>query len=236
MSTTAATTDSTCLDATPGTLDRMEAALLIRGVPLVLVPVEPKGLVKEQLAAVDGLVLIGGSDYDPCLWDEELHPATNLISETRQKYDIALAKAADRMKLPVLGICGGHQLINIIRGGAVAQDVYTGGLYPDPKCHSSTRARHRIDVEPDSRLAKMLGRTRLTTNSTHHQSVSRPGRNIRIVARCPDGVCEGIEDARPDRFVVGVQWHPERVYGRSEANLRLFQALVRAARGSRPHR
>ncbi len=217
-------------------LDYTRAIAMAGGVPLALLPVEGPGLVKEQLSAVDGVVLIGGPDYDPCLWDEELHPATNLISDTRQKYDIALARAADRMKLPMLGVCGGHQLINIIRGGAVAQDVYTGGLYPEPKCHSAVRARHRVDIEPGSLLARITGRTRLTTNSTHHQAISRAGRHLAINARCTDGVCEGIEDARPERFVVGVQWHPERLAPKSEPQLRIFQALVKAARKSRPHR
>jgi putative glutamine amidotransferase len=201
------------------------------GVPVVLPPVDSGALAAAQLGLVRGLVIIGGPDYDPAHWGEKPGPATELIHPDRERHDLALFAAADRRGLPVLGICGGHQLINIARGGSLIQDVATSGLFPKLLCHGARRARHEVAVEPGSLLAEILGVTRIVTNSTHHQAVSRPGRNMRIVARSADGVAEAIEDVRTGRFVLGVQWHPERLAEKERVHARIFEALVRAARG-----
>jgi len=214
-----------------------EAVAAAGGVPLALPPVGSKAQIRGQLDTVDGLLLVGSPDYHPKLWGEKLDPATNLINPRRMAYDLELARQADRRRIPVLGICGGHQLISITRGGSIIQDLGTSHLYPKLICHSGARVRHRVDVEAGTLCAKALGRTRLRTNSFHHQAVRSPGRNLRIVAHCCDGVVEAIEDPRPGRFVMGVQWHPERMFSRDRVQLGPFRALVKAAgarrRGSR---
>ena len=208
----------------------VEAAVEAGAVPVALPPVEKKSLIPAQLAAVDGLILIGGPDYSPSLWNQKLDPATILVNPKRQEFDLALARRADRMRLPMLGICGGHQLIAVARGGSVIQDLRTSRTFPRLTCHSGARVRHRVDVAEGSALASVLGRVRLKTNSYHHQAVEKAGRNLVTVARAFDGVCEAIEDPRPRRFVIGVQWHPERMFAKDEVQLRLFRALARAAR------
>ena len=214
-------------------VEYVDAVAAAGGVPVVLPPVDSARLVAEQLLAVHGIVLIGGPDYGPKAYGEKLDPATNLIDRRRERYDFALVRAADRLAVPMLGICGGHQLIAIARGGSIIQDLGTSGLYPKLMCHASKRVRHKVRVESGSLAAKVLGCKELKVNSFHHQAVMKPGRNMRVTSRCVDGVCEAVEDARAGRegrFVLGLQWHPERMFTRSARQLKPFQALVAAAR------
>ena len=199
------------------------------GLPIILPPLADDAVVEELLGAADGLLLTGGRDLDPALWGEKPHPKTVVMDARRQKADMRLIAEADARGLPVLGICLGIQEMAVARGGRLIQHL------PDEKPvtidHGTTgrpRATHIITVTPDSRLAKIVGAEPLTANSTHHQAVSEPGRNLRIVARASDGIIEGIEDPTPGRFFLGVQWHPEDLI-KQPRHLALFEALCKAA-------
>ena len=206
----------------------VEAVAAAGGTPIVLPPAD--GVPPEDLlAAADGLLLIGGDDLDPGLWAEPPHARTQVIDPRRQRSDLALAAAADAGGLPVLGICLGIQEMAVHRGGRLIQHVpdepsaaldHGGGGRP--------RAMHRVAIEADSLLARILGTDSIAVNSTHHQAVREPGRGMRVVARSPDGIIEGIEDPAPGRFFLGVQWHPEDLIDRPP-HLALFEALCRAA-------
>lgn len=209
--------------------DYTDAVERAGGVPVLLPVVRGRRIINAQLDRVDGLVLVGGSDYDPATYRAEQHPATKLIHPDRDVYDRTLARSALRRSLPVLGICGGHQLVNIARGGDLIQDVASligrrvihraKGEYP----------RHPVTIEPDTQLGKIIGARRLTVNSSHHQAVGRIGKELRVSARSADGVVEAIEST-DDSFVVCVQWHPERLASRSARHLALFKALIQATR------
>jgi putative glutamine amidotransferase len=207
-------------------VDAVEAA---GGAPLVLPPTADDALAEELLAATDGLITIGGDDLDPSLWGEPLHPKTSPMDPRRQRADLRLISVADSRGLPVLGICLGCQEMAVARGGRLIQHVPDeSGVTIDHGGGGTGRARHPVTVEPDSLLSRIVGAGPLEVNSTHHQAVREPGRGMRVVARSPDGIIEGIEDPAPGRFFLAVQWHPEDLTDEAR-HLALFEALCRAA-------
>ncbi len=187
------------------------------GRPLIVPPAADA--VDETLNALDGIVFTGGADLDPSLYGDERHPETAAIRPDRDASEAALMKAALDRDMPVLAICRGMQLLNVVRGGNLVQHLpETTG----EKTHLKGKgafARHDIDIDPVSRLGSILGE-RAMVASHHHQAPDRPGRGLRVVARSSDKVAEAIED--PDaRMVVGVLWHPEENEDRA-----LFEELV----------
>ncbi len=204
------------------------------GLPLLLVPVE-ESCIGSLLDGLDGLVLTGGRDYDPAAYGEPRHPATQLLDPRRTAFDLALARAALVRRLPILGICGGAQLLNIALGGTLVQHVPDAfGSAINHTWGGGDEPFHDVEVAADSRLAGILrpwlrtGGGRLRVNSSHHQAVGRLGEGLHIVAHAPDGVPEAIEGAG-DAFLLGVQWHPERLRTRPD-QMALFRALIAAAR------
>ena len=208
------------------------AVELAGGVPVLLPVTDNPGHVGEQLDLIDGLVLIGGADYGPELYGAEKHPATKLVHPDRQFYDLELARLAIRRKVPILAICGGHQLVNIVCGGSLVQhlpDVLGGA-----ERHSGPPAEliHEVEIEPDSMLARIVGSDELAVNSTHHQAVDKVGGGLRIAARSPQGVVEALEP-KGESFLLCVQWHPERLAADYPQHLALFEALVEGSQEER---
>lgn len=200
------------------------------GVPVLLPPVDDPALIQEQLALLRGLVLVGGRDYDPGLYDAKPHSMHDPLNPVRTAYDLKLAHAALERRLPILAICGGLQLANIVLGGSLEQHLPEApGVTLTHDGQPDTLA-HEVNVEPDSDLAAITGGPTLPVNSSHHQAVSRLGRRLRVTARSTDGVIEAFETARAGDFLIAVQWHPERLVAYPR-HLALFQALVRAAAG-----
>jgi putative glutamine amidotransferase len=193
---------------------------------------------EEILREVDGLVFSGGVDVDPRHFGEDVVPQAGVeIDARRDEAELPLLRAALERDVPVLGICRGVQMMNVAAGGTLHQDLGLAGL--DRARHEQREAgrgpeetAHPVQVERASRLGRILGADRLEVNSFHHQAIKRSAPGFVVAARAPDGVIEALE--RPDRaFVVGVQWHPERMVGRHAEQRRLFQALVEAAKRRR---
>ncbi|MGE0065877.1 MAG: gamma-glutamyl-gamma-aminobutyrate hydrolase family protein [Solirubrobacterales bacterium] len=197
------------------------------GVPLLLAPLPEAGRdVDAIVARLDGLVLIGGGDLSPVHYGAEPN-YDGLWQEARDRFELELLRAALDRDLPFLGICRGMQLLNVVRGGTLHQDL--GGIVADPTRHRAglgVFTRHEVEVEPDSKLHDLLG-SRPDIVSSHHQVADRIGEGLRVVARDPDDpIAEAIEDPSR-RFCLGVQWHPEEdPDGTASA---LFGELVRAA-------
>jgi putative glutamine amidotransferase len=203
-------------------------ALRSAGAIPFLIPPQPENAA-ELLESLDGLLLAGGYDCDPAIFGEEAHPSVEPMDPRRQANDLALARAARDLGVPTLGICLGMQMMNVVAGGTLIQDIdsQSGG----DVCHRGAqpeRVRHAVSVEPETRLAGILKTTGLDVNSSHHQAVGRVGAGLRINAHAPDGIAEGLEDPRHP-FYFGVQWHPEDMTGESSAGS-LFGAFVAAAR------
>jgi putative glutamine amidotransferase len=197
------------------------------GLPIAL-PHEPD-LAQHYLALIDGLVVTGGAfDVDPGLYGAGERHGTVTLKERRTRFEWAITKGALERNLPMLGICGGQQLLNVVLGGTLIQhlpDVVPGCLaheQPNPR----TEAGHHVAVAPGSLLHRVTGMNQLAVNSAHHQAVDRVGPGVVVSATAPDGVIEAIEDPSR-RFCLGVQWHPE--YGISPGDTALVAAFVAAA-------
>jgi putative glutamine amidotransferase len=210
------------------------AALEDAGViPLVSAPLADPSLADAVLERVDGLVLTGGEDVDPRHYGAARHPATQDPNPARDTWELALAAAAHRRRMPVLAICRGMQLFNIALGGTLVQDI--PAQRPSALHHANSAARrervHGIECERGSRLAGALGATALSVNSSHHQSIDRIAPGLRVSARAPDGIVEGVETSEPEWWVVGAQWHPEELMGTPESwDRALFAAFATEAR------
>lgn len=181
------------------------------GAEPVILPLRP------SLDGLDGLLLTGGDDIRPRRWGESIHPKARLLHPAKERSDFALAAEAQRRGMPILAVCYGMQLVNVSRGGSLIQHL------PG----HATRKAHGVRIEPGTRLAGLLGGA-ARVNSSHHQAVGRIGRGLRVAARAPDGTVEAVE-ATSGAFLVGVQWHPERMAG-SAGQRRLAAAFVRACR------
>jgi putative glutamine amidotransferase len=199
------------------------------GLPFLLPYRSSDTLVPQYVDRCDGIVLSGGNDYDPASWGEPRHPQAVPTDPERERFERALLAEIERRSRPVLGICGGCQIMNIHRGGTLHQ--FIPDLGTDIEHRRATieewSRRHDVLLDPASRHARLLGKSRVSSNTSHKQSVHRLGAGLTITARTSDGIVEGIED--PDRpFFVGVQWHPERQHDDPD-HLALFQALVEHA-------
>ena len=180
------------------------------------------------VSRIDGLLIPGGDDFPPPRPDA--YPADAAFDPTAPEqldFDLRILDCARQRGLPVLGVCYGMQLLAIRRGGALHYHLPTD--LPDAQPHRlpEESGRHALAIEPDSRLARILGEAAEPVNSLHHQAVSDPGPGARACARAPDGVIEATESC-DGSFELGVQWHPEKLSG--SAGARLFEALVEACR------
>jgi putative glutamine amidotransferase len=211
--------------------DYVQAVVLGGGVPVLLPPVDDLEAVGPLLERVDALLLVGGLDLDPSHYQEALHPQTRMVHPRRDRFELALTRAAVSKGLPVMGICLGAQVLNVALGGSLYQHVPEQvaspvGHVPSP---GEERAYHRVRVAPDSGLARILGTTDLEVNSSHHQAIRDVAPPLRAVAWSADGLVEAAEDL--DRqFLLAIQWHPESLASERPAHRALFTALARAAR------
>jgi len=206
-----------------------EAIAAAGGVPVAL-PHLPE-LAPDMLDRIHALVVTGGAfDVDPALYgDGETH-GTVTLKQGRTAAELALTRGALARNMPVLGICGGQQLLAVVLGGTLIQHI--PDAVPGALAHEQPNPRHEpghaVEIVPGTLLHRIVGATRMEVNSAHHQAVRGAGPHAVVDALAPDGVIEGIEDPRY-RFCLGVQWHPEfQIGGGDRAILR---ALVAAAAG-----
>lgn len=201
------------------------------GVPL-FIPFEEDAVLDAFLERIDGLLVPGGDDIDPHLYGEELIPECGELYPERDALERRLLKKAWERGMPVLGICRGFQIANVVLGGTLWQDLaaQTGR---DPSLHRQTEPyetpTHAVTVYEGTRLAEMSGAGELLVNSFHHQAVKVLSPVLRETARSSDGLVEAFE-APSRRFFVGVQWHPEMLSARDPRAQALFNGLARAAR------
>lgn len=201
------------------------------GAPLVLLPGETR--LEPLLEVVDGLVLAGGGDVDPALYGGRRVASTYDVDPDRDALELALVRRALEERWAVLAICRGLQLLDVALGGTLIEHLPDEvGEQVVHRLPPKSPVLHPVEVEPRSALAGLLGATRITPLSWHHQAVRRLGRGLRAVAHAPDGVVEALELEHAPH-VVAVQWHPELSAAADPAQQRLFDALCDWARVTR---
>jgi putative glutamine amidotransferase len=178
-----------------------------------------------SLEGLDGLIVGGGDDISADLYGGEIIPGIK-IDKARDDMELLLLKQAYRMKLPILGICRGSQMINISRGGSLHSEI--SEAYPDFKNVRTILPRKQVHIKKGSRLDQILDCRHCVINALHHQSVDRLGEGLEIVARDEFGIIQATENIDYSTFLIAVQWHPELLIF-SKGHQRLFYNLVYAA-------
>ena len=204
--------------------------------PVLLSLARPEAL---DFGSLDGFVLPGSpADVNPSEYGATNRGKSAPPDLPREETDRAILGYAFAEQKPVLAICYGSQLLNVYLGGTLIQDVWTetGTNIPhrrkDIQPEPSEDPLHDVRFTPESQLARLAGSTQAVVNSSHHQSIAMPGRQLRITGQANDGIVEAVEWTGDANWVIGVQWHPERMRGDGLA-ARLFSELVAAARGAR---
>jgi len=204
------------------------AAMRLAGLEPVLVSAEDT----RSLVGLDGLLLTGGCDVDPKQYGQERAPQTQKPDPARDRMEMGLLGEALDRDLPVLAICRGLQLFNVYKGGTLVQHL-KGDPHRPPERPRTDPAKpmHEVRVEPDTKLAAILGAGPHPVNSRHHQAIDKVGTGLRISATSvKDGIVEGVELPEKE-FAVAVQWHPEDQVPGDETQMRLFQAFAAAVKG-----
>jgi len=184
----------------------------------------------DRIRDVNGLLISGGGDIDPSLYQQPNIRSTNIEPE-RDTLETECIEMAYESQLPILGICRGAQLLNVVRGGTLHQDAPLAfkGFIPTESTFSRIVSRRKIDIDKHSRLARIVeDKKDLWVNSLHHQAQNKIGTGLRVVACDQHGITQAIESETPFHFVLGVQWHPEFMLY-STLQRKIFKALVAAS-------
>ena len=196
------------------------------GIPRILYP----GVPDSEYDNIDGLLLTGGGDIHPDHFGQEWHPSLKYVNEDRDALELPLCQEAIETDIPVFGICRGIQIMSVAMGGSLYQDVpsqLTNPLTHPAKSYSDD-SQHEIEIAPNSRLSKLVGKNADEVNSAHHQAVDEIGEGFVVTAKSSDGVVEAMEDPSK-KFVLGVQYHPERMLETPEFRehrRKLFEAFI----------
>ncbi len=209
-----------------GGLNYAEAVASLGGLPSFLPNLDPS-LAKDYMANADGLLLSGGADFDPHLFNEAPHPELGRVGESRDLFEIAAYHAAKEKGIPILGICRGIQAINVAEGGSLHQHI---PALENSHQHSQRTIDgslfHKVTLEPSSALAQAFAASSIRTNSYHHQAIKDLAAGFKVVAKTADGIIEAIEHS--SAAILGVQWHPEMSFARYPEQIAPFQVFMKA--------
>lgn len=200
----------------------------VGAVPVLLPQIKNEEDAYKALEMVDALIMTGGEDINPIYYNEKPHVNLEKPKDDRDTSDYWLLKTALKEDYPVLGTCRGMQLLNVVLGGTLYQDLPTEYItdiqHRDPKKVDFTKHSCEI-IDTNSKLFKMLQTNQLTINSWHHQAIEKLGNGLKVVAVSPDGIIEGVE-LDSATFVVGVQFHPEyHVVENDDEFIPIFETL-----------
>lgn len=222
------------------------AILAAGGLPLILPRFTSPELAAEYISRADGLMLSGGDDINPSIYGAKLTPELEKTVCTadpeRDLQEFLLIEEIFRQRKPLFCICRGHQVLNVALGGTLVVDIPQ--QIPGALEHNRSDARfdlvHDVQLAPESLLARIVGNTKLGTNSSHHQSVGRVAKPLKVSGRTSDGVIEALElsdqEAEALPYLMSVQAHPERLFDRHPEHLKLFQSFVAACAADKDRR
>lgn len=202
------------------------------GVPVILPMTRDDAILDRAYRLIDGLLLPGGADMHPMHYGEEPHRALEQVDPKRDIAELAICRRALADDMPILAICRGQQVLNVVAGGTLWQDLHT---QVGDHCHRHFQnmteewPTHSVAIEAGTLLHRIIGSREAFTNSYHHQAVKKLGEGLIVNSRATDGVIEGIE--HPGKtFCLGVQWHPELLHEEEDFNLDLFFHHVAASK------
>jgi putative glutamine amidotransferase len=214
-----------------------DAVVRAGGLPCILPYTDDRTLIDQYLDRVSGVLITGGAfDIPPDAYGESAKDGLGPVKPERTTFELAVLRVAISRRLPILGVCGGMQLLNVAYGGTLVQDLERE--MPEAKPHQQKNDRshphHPIEIKDQTVLAECVGgKGQLMVNSTHHQAVKRVGAGLVVSATAPDGVIEAIEIQGHEHFVLGVQWHPELMVDTVPPHLGIYRAFVQRARDRR---
>ncbi|HEY0755802.1 MAG TPA: gamma-glutamyl-gamma-aminobutyrate hydrolase family protein [Ktedonobacteraceae bacterium] len=200
------------------------------GLPILIPMLTNLHHLEDLLPRLDGILFSGGIDLQPELYGELRHPATDEGDPQLDEFEVAVANWALQEDIPILGVCRGMQLLNVILGGTLYQDIATQRLNALEHCRRDmprTALTHAIQVEEGSIMEQVLGTRQVQVNSLHHQAVKEPGKGVYLSGLAEDGLAELLE-VPEHRFLLAIQGHPEEIYSQVEPFARLFEAFVQA--------
>lgn len=206
----------------------IQAVVASGAIPVILPVVAEENLLERQLQLIDGLILSGGEDIHPSFYGETPQAALGKTTPERDLFELALARQAHRLHMPILGICRGLQLLNVAFGGTLYQDIPSQlAIHSHCPIEGPKKTAHPINIAADSQLRKIFLTDKIIVNSLHHQAVKDMAPGFIGNAYGDDGLVEGIEIAAKDSFVVGVQWHPEQMIDEDQKVMSsLFNAFI----------
>ncbi len=186
--------------------------------------------IPQYLNFLDGLVITGGDfDVNPKLYGEKISSEFVKVKEDRTNFEYEITKQALKINLPILGICGGQQLLNVVMGGTLIQHIPDSidSIINHEQINPRNEGSHEIKIYKNSRLFDITKAERLFVNSAHHQSVDILGKGLVVNSIAEDGIIEGIENPKLN-FCLGVQWHPEFLIDKKD--IEIFKALVESSK------
>jgi putative glutamine amidotransferase len=214
-----------------------KAVELAGGLPLLIPIVLNRHPLDQLFNVLDGLLLSGGGDVHPKRYGALPNSTLIDVDEQRDQTELSLVEMVVETGKPLLAICRGLQVLNVALGGTLVQDIpshFPGALIHKPKDPKEENLRHRVRIHDGSRLRLLIGKPEIETNSSHHQAILEPADRLTIAATTADDIVEAVElPGHP--FVLGVQWHPERLPGEPETQA-IFKALIQAAQEERSSR
>ena len=206
----------------------------VGGIPLILPPIASQSGLHRILQRLDGVLISGGNfDIHPSYYGEKPIHGLGAIKKERTAFELELVDLALSQNLPLLGICGGAQAINVALGGSLYQDIAT--QIPNAAKHELGAKRdkggHPIVIHSGTRLRQIVQRQTMEVNTTHHQAVRKVGSGLVVNATAEDGLIEGLESSNHS-FVLGVQWHPEILARKDPCQRRIFSSFISASKRS----
>jgi putative glutamine amidotransferase len=210
-----------------------EAVEAAGGLPMNIPLIPRADYIAGVMDSVDGVLLPGSdSDIDPQRYGREPHPQLGTVHPLKDETDLLVLTEIERRRSPLFAICFGIQSLNVSRGGTLIQDIVS--QHPNAIKHEQGAPRdhhsHRVRLLEDSILGQLAGTESAPVNSHHHQAIETLGRDLVATAWAPDGIVEAVEDPRSDRFVMGVQWHPELAWEQDSLSQSLFNRFIAEAR------
>lgn len=201
------------------------------GIPVAIPTITDAGDYDYYLDMLDGILFTGGVDINPKCYGEEPIREINNIASYKDEYELGLFKKAYERKMPIFGICRGHQLINVALGGKLYQDINrqipdSYGHYPNEI--PEDELYHSVSLVEGSKLHDIMQENKLHVNSFHHQAIKTLGSNLVVTAVSRDNIIEAVESTE-DRYLLGVQWHPECLTKRHPVFLKLFRRFAEEA-------